>query len=710
MVLVLAGAVWPAAQQPPATPPAAQAPQRQLTFRVEGNYIEVDAVVTDSRGNFVRNLESQDFEVLEDKKPRAVDVFTLVDIPLERPDAPLYRQTPVEPDVVTNEKPLDGRVYVIVLDANHVPATDSVVTKRAAHQFINQYFGANDLGAVVLLQTGRSNDNQEFTSNKAALNTSVDKFIGEKIRSKALNVLEDALSKFSPTGGTGNEDVATSRDRSADERAAKATTTLQALTQLSTSLSGIRGRRKAIVFFSEGIDFNTEDTVGPRPTAGGANAVDNPFSDNTANEAIRASMILEDMQAMYETASRANVAIYTVDPRGVAAAGDAMIEVPGLPQDFPFNLQSITSGLREEFRRQTGTMRTFADATGGLALVGTNDFAGGFQRIVEDNSAYYVLGYHAPDVKPDGKFHEITVRVKRPGLQVRARKGYYASKNANAAAPPDPTISLLNSPLPVGGLGMRMTTATMKGAAPNVHVEAILEFSGSDIMPDVANVPPGDRIELSYAALDLSGKVAASGRKTLDLAVRPETRQSIADHGLRLVTGFDVPPGRYQLRVAAHEIGGGKAGSVFWNLEVPDFTKSAITMGSLVVAATGAVRTPTSYDSTALKDLLPGPPTASREFKLEDTLAVFAEVYDNDAARPHTVDLTATVRTDDGTQVFVTRDERKSQDIKADRGGYTYDARIPLQDLVPGRYVLTVEAKSRLGGDPVTKELQFTIK
>jgi hypothetical protein len=89
---------------------------------------------------------------------------------------------------------------------------------------------------------------------------------------------------------------------------------------------------------------------------------------------------------------------------------------------------------------------------------------------------------------------------------------------------------------------------------------------------------------------------------------------------------------------------------------------------------------------------------------------VYTEVYDNEVSKPHTVDLSATVRTDDGTQVFTTKDERNSSEIKADRGGYTYLARVPLQDLVPGRYVLTVEAKSRLGGEPVTKEIQFTVK
>ncbi len=161
-----------------------------MTFRVEGNYVEIDAVVTDSRGAFVRDLKPDEFQIVEDKKPRPVDVFTLVDIPIERPDAPLYRKNPVEPDVVTNEKPDEGRLYVIVLDGNHTPATDTALVKRAALQFVDQALGANDQAAVVLLQTTSAKANQEFTADKSALRAAVGRFSGEKVQWKAINVME----------------------------------------------------------------------------------------------------------------------------------------------------------------------------------------------------------------------------------------------------------------------------------------------------------------------------------------------------------------------------------------------------------------------------------------------------------------------------------------------------------------------------------------
>ena len=701
-IAVAALAAWPSAQQKPPAPQTPPTPPGQLTFRAEGNYVEVDAIVTDAQGNFVRDLTANDFELSEEKKPQAIDLFTLVDIPLERPDAPLYRKNPIAPDVVSNERENDGRLYVIVLDANHVPATDTILVKNVAKEFIQQNVGANDQAAVVLLQTVKSDDNQEFTSDKIALMRSVDKFIGEKISPKAINVMD----QINQRSGGKDYDPREARDLQATERAHKAGSTVGSLTQLSNNLAGIRGRKKAIVFFSEGIDFNTEDTVGPR----GNSVPDDPMGSNTNIEAVQAQTLLEDMQILYETATRANVAIYSVDPRGPASAPEAIMNVNGMPEGVsPTFTTMAVAAMRADVRRQVGTLRTFSEATGGIATVGTNDFAGGFRRIVEDNSAYYVLGYHPTELKQDGKFHEITVKVKRPGVQVRARKGYYATKpGKNTPAPVDPTISLLNSPLAVSGLGLRLTTSTMKGDGQNVRVAMTIELAGSDLGANVGGATD-NKVDLTYAALDTSANVKASGRKTLDLALKPETRAAIAESGLRLVTELQVPPGRYQLRLAAHAPVTGRSGSVFTNLDVPDFTKGSIAIGNIMLSSSSAGKVPTSMDVAGLKDLLPAPPTTSRTFALEDTLVVYGQVYDNDADKAHTVDLSATVRDDTGTQAFVTRESRDGREIGADRG-YAYVARIPLQDLVPGRYVLTVQARSRLGGDPATKEIEFTIK
>jgi VWFA-related protein len=715
VIAPLAAALLTAAAAAQAPPPATQKPGApQITFRTGSDYIEIDAVVTDAKGQFVRDLTLGDFEVLENKKPQKIDVFTLVDIPLERADRPAYRPTAVDPDIVTNERDFEGRIYMLVLDANHVRPENTALVKKVATQFIQRNMGANDIAAVVLAQTGSRDDNREFTSLKSTLIASINKFAGEKVQSKALAVASRATAlEGTPLGG-----IDELKDPLAPERAAKARATLDTMQRVSNYMAGIRGRRKALILISEGLDFNTDDIIGPRSSGGFGQASSgipsNPMSGNSVNESIHAASIIADMQVMFEAASRANVAVYSVDPRGVAsetellmqyggpsasaAAGPGQLGDPGL----------VSNGVREELRRQMGSLRTYSEVTGGLALVGTNDFETGFRKIVQDNSAYYVLGYNLQNPKNDGKFHEITVRVKRPGLQVRARKGYYAANaaaSAKAAPAPDPTVTLLNSPMPVAGLGLRLSTASLRDkASDKVIIPITVEFNGSDLVLDGTN-----KVNVMYVAVDMSGKVHASGQKTMDLAIRPESRKAVASNGLRLVTEVMLPPGHYQLRLAAHDPVANRSGSVFWDLEVPDFDKQTVSMGNLLLSAASAGRTPTSLDAPSVRDVLPGPPTSRREFTLEDTIAVYAEIYDNETTRQHTVDLTTTIRTDDGTQVFVTREERASPPAEGKRHVYSYLARIPLQDLVPGKFVLTVEGRSRLG-DKASREIQFTIK
>jgi VWFA-related protein len=697
------------AQQAP--PPAQQPAAPQITFRTGADYIEIDAVVTDSKGQFVRNLTLADFEVLENKKPQKIDVFSLVDIPLERADRPAYRPTPVEPDIVSNDREFEGRVYMIVLDANHVRPENSALVKKVATQFIQRNMGANDIAAVVLAQTGSRDDNREFTSMKSTLIASVNKFAGEKVQSKALAVAARATAlEGTPLGA-----IDELKDPLAAERAAKAKATLNTMQRVSNYMAGIRGRRKALVLISEGLDFNTDDVMGPRSSGGFGQAPSggtvNPFSNNSVNESMYAASIIDEMQAVFEAASRANVAVYSVDPRGVASETDILMQYGGPSVAGGAGTLGdpglVSRGVREELQRQMGSLRTYSEVTGGLALVGTNDFETGFRKIVEDNSAYYVLGYNIVNPKHDGKFHDITVRVKRPGRQVRARKGYYApiAGAAKAAAPVDPTVALLNSPMPIGGLGLRLTTSSLRDkASTKVIVPITVEFNGADLVLDGSN-----KVTVMYVAIDMSGKVLASGHKIMDLAIRPESRKAVTANGMRLVTEIALEPGHYQLRLAAHDPAANRSGSVFWDLDVPDFAKEALTMGNLLFTAASAGQTATSFDAPSVRDVLPGPPTSRREFTLEDTLAVYTEVYDNETKRPHTLDLSTTIRTDDGTQVFVTREERVSQPTDSTQHSYAYLTRIPLQDLVPGRFVLTVEARSRLG-DKVAREIQFTIK
>jgi VWFA-related protein len=174
-----------------ATLVAGQAPQAPadtppLTFRAEVNYVEVDTVVTDNQGNAVTDLTVDDFEVREDGRPQEVTAFAMVNLPIERPERPLFGDAPIEPDVQSNAA-VEGRIYAIVLDDLHTRFTNTIRVKQALRTFIEERFGSNDLAAVVYT-SGRVSAGQEFTNNPRLLLAAIDKFSGRNLRSEALEI------------------------------------------------------------------------------------------------------------------------------------------------------------------------------------------------------------------------------------------------------------------------------------------------------------------------------------------------------------------------------------------------------------------------------------------------------------------------------------------------------------------------------------------
>ena len=160
-----------------------------MTFKVEVNYVEIDATVSDAQGHPVADLAREDFLLTEDERPQTVTVFSHVTLPVERRDVPLSRATPIEPDVRSNRREFDGRVFVLMLDDLHTSFARTGRLRAAATAFIQRHLGANDVAAVV--DTSSSNDRaQEFTSSRSLLLRAVSRFIGQKLPSGAASVAE----------------------------------------------------------------------------------------------------------------------------------------------------------------------------------------------------------------------------------------------------------------------------------------------------------------------------------------------------------------------------------------------------------------------------------------------------------------------------------------------------------------------------------------
>jgi VWFA-related protein len=692
LLALLAGAGLNAGQAPASQPQGGQPPAAPPgpTFKVQVDYVEVDVLVADARGNYVRDLKKDDFQIFEDGKPQSVTNFALIDIPIERAERPLFAKQAVEPDVRSNERPFDGRVYVMILDEAHTLPSNTAQVRRAAQKFIDEKLGANDLMAVVFARGivgGGESYGQEFTSNKRLLNIAVQKFTGAAPRSATLNKMQDYINTSgSRAAGAGGPP----QDMDRQEREFNARAMLEEMTAVSDWFASVRGRKKTILLFSEGISYDIHDVF----ANGGNNA---------------ASMIMSRMQDFIRSATKSNVSLYAIDPRGLMALSDGNIELQGLPAGDPNAAGLNERGLQEENRLARESLQTFAEETGGFAVVNTNGFANAYDRIVQENSAYYVLAYYPPNPKRDGKFHKIEVRVTRPGLTVRARRGY-ANPTGKIPVPAKTVLSTelrdtLESPLPVSGLAMKVFASPFKGVAPNASVLLGVELRGRDITTDANSM-----LELAVFAVDVKGKVKASNRETLAMNLKPDTKARVEQSAIRLLSRLNMPAGRYQLRIGARDQSGGALGSVLYDLEVPDFEKVPLSMSGLVLTSAASSQVPTARADADLRQVLPGPPVASRTFPQNDQVAFFTDVYDNDLSNVHTVDITATLTSDDGRVVFKNAEERSTADLAGKKGGFGFGGALTLTEYPPGLYVFKVEARSRLGANATTsREVQITI-
>jgi hypothetical protein len=266
---------------------------------------------------------------------------------------------------------------------------------------------------------------------------------------------------------------------------------------------------------------------------------------------------------------------------------------------------------------------------------------------------------------------------------------------------------LLRSPVPVSGIAFSATAATFRGTPPNNTVVVAVEASVTDLRLTSKDGKLAGNLAVALAVVDSDGKLRGSVAPTLALGLRPETYSQIVQKGsIGVVSQFALPPGRYQLRAAALAADAKNSGAVQYDLEVPDFSKARFSLSSAVLVSSWASLSIAAADKH-LDETLPEP-TTRREFSSEEELTVYVEPYDSQRTPAHRVSVTSTVRADDGRVVFKHVEERSNEELQAARGVST---RIPLKELGPGLYVLTVEARSELGNlEPVSQLLQFRIR
>jgi hypothetical protein len=265
--------------------------------------------------------------------------------------------------------------------------------------------------------------------------------------------------------------------------------------------------------------------------------------------------------------------------------------------------------------RAAAGQRLLAEETGGDAVVNSNDFRAAFERFVRDNSTYYMLGYAPSSERADGRFHNIQVIVRRPGVTVRARRGYYADRVRGVDAPLAVSQvrgvrEALRLPLSMSGLPITLFAAPFAGPGRDGNV-----LLGAQLVGDELKLAAGATLEVGYQAMTTEGRVTPGAIRQGSLSFSEAARRGVEETGLRILEHMTIPPGRHQVRFAVHQ-SDGKTGMVVADVDVPEFTKEALSMSGLVLSSEQ-----TNKDQTLPGDLamrMPIVPTAKRSFSRSD--------------------------------------------------------------------------------------------
>jgi VWFA-related protein len=716
----------------------AQTPDTQgrPTFGLSVSYVDVDVTVVDAAGRFVTGLGPEDFQVFEDGVAQTIGTFSVVDLPRERQRPFLIGGRPLVSDVRSNENAVAGRVYVLVLDDLNVSPMRSLYVRRSAREFVERYFGPHDAAAVVA-SSGRTELAQEFTSDPALLLRAIDAFVGQRMPSSEIQRIDnyyqaELLSNLDQMTQMGREEEETvlnlitrmqAFDPSHLERGARAVGVLESMKSLAEYLEDVPGRRKALLWFSEGLDYPMTDAF---------SSVDGHAITQATQDAIRA-------------AARANVNFYALDPRGLIGLTADFIEMTrsGAPDKMGVDMMRLdgtrathggTQALLDEMRLTQDSLQTLADSTGGFAAVNTNSFVDAFDRIVEASSRYYLLGYSPPNHPRDGRFHRIEVKVNRPGVTVVARRGYPAlspgktlqerkqdalnrwAQDRRRGGSTDTSLELraaLNRAVQQTGLKLAVQAVPFRNPSSTIPSVALtIELQGSDLVfTEQANALLADTIELSYFALDGNGEPLEGMRSEVNLAVRPETVQRVRARGLRYTTRTPMPPGRYQLRIGARDTAGGKVGTVFTDVLVPDFTEEPLMMSGLLLASTGSVDVLTAQRDELAERLLGAPPSAGRTFSQRETLRAMSEVYDNmPANQARRIEVHARLIDESGREAFASTSHlRNGPGPEPAWSAIGFRTEIPLSNVPAGRYLLRVEALMPRTGRPASTETLINV-
>jgi VWFA-related protein len=672
---VAAAVALAAGQQAP--PPPQQPQQQPPVFRTEADVIRLDVSVLDKDRRPVRGLTQEDFTVTEDGTPQRVVAVAAVDV-AEHDPAPSAWMRHVPPDISTNDlvdQVGDGRLFAIVMDDVNIPWDDLDIIQgaRMAARYVIDNLGASDIAAVVFPRdAGLTVD---FTSDRRKLLEAIDQF---DPREPDMFI---PARPAAPGGGGGDMPYRWSPVLMRNE-CERSQPTVPTLDVLASRLATVPNRRKSIILVSTGIPLNlgaSRDCPGD---------------------------LAYTMREMFRVAQRANINIHSVDPAGYRGYEMYLmnpIRRGGRPAKITMSQQAAEGAAK--FRREF--LEITADHTGARAVTGNQAMEDGIDRIFEENESYYLLGYQTSNGKPDGKFRRVVVKVNRPDVTVRTRSGFYAPQAGSfltreqKAAPTanDLSLSGLNNP---AGLPLRASLVSLAPAAD-------AKPGSRDVDVAVAlsvRLPPGrGPIKETLTVVRnvyVNGKPGPPVREIFPITIEETAGDEMRYEVFQKLT---LAPGRYEIRLHATSALLIKSGTVFADLEVPDFTRAPVVMSGITL---GRRPLPDTPRTDALAPILPILPTSGRDFAPSEAVTVFSRVFQGGATPVTPVTVGVLVLDMNDKRVF---EQETTMPVTAFGDGRNASQMfdLPLEKMQHGPHLLSITA-TLPSGTSSRRDLVFRVR
>lgn len=663
VAMVLPGSGLAAAQEAAGPQTVQNSSQNGFTLKMNAELVLTNVVARDAKtGELVRGLKQSDFSVYENGKRQEISSFDYESVEMAKP---LNEATVVGlaagssgtgNKAVAVARPEDlrnHRLIVMFFDLTSMQPEDLDRAVDAARTFLKTKMQSADLVALVSLGDSLRVD-QDFTADKDALAREVGIYNGTEAQGYAQGANANSNQVEDTTGYTPDEseynDLNTDRE-------------LFALRAIAKSLEKIT-ERKSLLYFSGGIS-----------------------RDGIENQA--------SLRAAINSAVRANLAVYSVDTRGlqvVSPLGDA--STGSLRGTGAYTGASLQNNMNQNFATQE-VMATLSSDTGGKAFFDNNDFAPAFAQVQRDTSEYYAIGFHSSNPVRDGKYRRLSIKVNRPGIKLEYRPGYYAPADFRHSGKEDRENELeeqLASDLPATDMAVYLDALYFRLDENRYYVPVSLIVPGSQI----PFVKGGDK---DKATLDIVGVVIDEvkrpiGRARETIKLNLDSAQQARQKNIQYTTSFTLPPGKYTVKFVVRENQTGRMGSFVADIALPDMKKVPLKMSSIVLAST---RQPSKQENPLVRGGEEYVPNISHVFRQDQHLYLLYEVYapghekaaDNQGKlAKQAVNLLSSLELIQGsTKVYETPVVQARTMNVGGRDAVAVELDVPLSGLKPGQYV-----------------------